>query len=249
MADDWVVTRLRGAVFQFDGQAWLPLAQGDVVSDDRPLQSKNGRATFQRDTETVDMGADSLIQIIDRPGKRYTTVVDHKGEVAIDAEHRNVQHFSVVTPYLAAVVKGTAFSVTTSDAGSHLAVTRGEVAMHDSVSGATIAVPAGFEVSSGDAAPTLEPIASALSPAQAGPTPVSLGSQSSDGGADSAGSKPTPSPSDATAPSSPPDDAGEPPKDGGGSGPVDDNDGDDSDDDGSNHSGHDHHGGGGHGHG
>jgi hypothetical protein len=50
-------------------------------------------------------------------------------------EKRNVKHFEVETPYLAAVVKGTQFSVTVSATGTRVDVRRGQVEVSDFKSG------------------------------------------------------------------------------------------------------------------
>jgi hypothetical protein len=50
-------------------------------------------------------------------------------------EKRNVKHFEVETPYLAAVVKGTQFSVTVGPTGTRVDVRRGQVEVSDFRSG------------------------------------------------------------------------------------------------------------------
>jgi hypothetical protein len=147
VADDWTVIRLRGTVLELVDGAWGPLQRGDVVADDRLVRSLNGRATFQRDQEIIELSPGSVIQIMDKEGQSYTTVVNHVGTVEIDAEARNVEHFSVVTPFMAAIVKGTAFLVTTNPKSSSLEVTRGEVRMRDTAFGKELTVEAGQTVS------------------------------------------------------------------------------------------------------
>jgi hypothetical protein len=49
------------------------------------------------------------------------------GTVSVEAQVRNVQHFAVETPYLAAVVKGTRFTVASGKTGSRVEVRRGHV--------------------------------------------------------------------------------------------------------------------------
>jgi hypothetical protein len=51
--------------------------------------------------------------------------------VSVEAEVQNVQHFAVDTPFLAAVVKGTRFVVTTDMTGGEVRVNRGHVAVTD----------------------------------------------------------------------------------------------------------------------
>ena len=107
LADDWTAVRLRGEVFVYrDG--WVKLERGDVVSDDSIIRTLGrGRVSFQRDAETIELLPNSQIRIVDQTGRKFTTVMSDYGKVSIDAEALNVEHFSVATPYLAAVVKGT----------------------------------------------------------------------------------------------------------------------------------------------
>ena len=131
-AEFWTATKLRGIVEQqIDGQ-WQPLARGDVVPDARAIRSSsNGRVEFQRGQETVDLGPGTEIQIHDRPGQQYTVVSESIGTVSVEADVRNVNHFEVDTPFLAAVVKGTVFEVTTGAASATVSVSRGRVAVSD----------------------------------------------------------------------------------------------------------------------
>lgn len=147
LADDWNVTRLRGEVMQFVDRAWLPLERNDVVPDDRRIRtSNNGHATLVRGHETLELGPSTQIRIIDEgSGKPYTTVLQSWGTVSIEAEVRNVEHFAVRNQYLAAVVKGTRFTVAAKSSGGGVDVDRGRV----SVSGAEAAtvVAAGQQAS------------------------------------------------------------------------------------------------------
>ena len=69
---------------------------------------------FTRRLETLDLGPDTQVQIHDRgtAAKPNTVVQQHFGTVSVEAQVENVQHVAVETPYLAAVVKGTRFTVT-----------------------------------------------------------------------------------------------------------------------------------------
>ena len=126
IADDWTAVRLRGGVFALENGAWVQLERGSVISDDRVIKSApGGRITLVRDAETIELGPDTTAQISDRAG--FTTVYNHEGTVGIDAQARNVQHFAVQTPFLAAVVKGTAFTVQSGSQNATVTVTRGTV--------------------------------------------------------------------------------------------------------------------------
>lgn len=133
LADDWLVTKLRGEALQLVGGGWAPLERGDVIPDDRVIRTLgSGRAMLQRGRETIEVGANTQVRILDKSGgKPFTTVQQYFGTVAIEAEVRHVQHFAVQTPYLAAVVKGTRFEVKTTSKLSAVKVQRGHVAVED----------------------------------------------------------------------------------------------------------------------
>jgi len=128
-ADDWNVVRLRGTVLEFIDGNWQPLKRGSIVPDNRVVRTTgNGHATLMRGSETIELAANTQIQIYDEGGgKPFTTVVEHFGTVAVEAEVRNVQHFVVKNQYLAAVVKGTRFTVSATRAGGAVVVQRGHV--------------------------------------------------------------------------------------------------------------------------
>ena len=171
MADEWTVVRLRGGVFALESGAWVQLERGSVVSDERVIKSaSNGRVTLVRDAETIELGPDTTAQIEDRSG--FTTVYNHQGTVGIDAEARNVQHFAVQTPFLAAVVKGTAFTVQTSAKASTVTVDRGTVQVDDEQFDTSVSVVAGEQVSSSDAPITDNSIVPAPADAPKPPAPA-----------------------------------------------------------------------------
>lgn len=144
LADHWRVTKLRGPVLQLVEGAWAPLRRGDIVPDDRVLRTlPRGRVELQRGAETVSLGGETQVQIHDLEGRRFTTVQQYFGTVTIEADVRNVEHFAVQTPYLAAVVKGTRFTVTTGSAGVAVEVERGNVGVLGRITRVRETVPAG----------------------------------------------------------------------------------------------------------
>jgi hypothetical protein len=86
-----------------------------------------------RGAETVSVGPNTQLAITDKrtSGKPFTTVKQSFGTIAVEAEVENVQHFAVQTPYLAAVVKGTKFTVKSDKTGAAVSVQRGHVAVED----------------------------------------------------------------------------------------------------------------------
>jgi hypothetical protein len=145
IADDWSVVRLRGAVLQLVDNQWQPLQRGSIVPDTRVLRTQNnGHATLTRGNETIELAPNTQIQIHDRGGRKpFTTIVQHFGTVTVEAEVRNVQHFAVKNQYLAAVVKGTRFSVTGNRFGGSVDVQRGQVSVEGTANGATTLIVAG----------------------------------------------------------------------------------------------------------
>jgi hypothetical protein len=180
-ADDWVAQKLRGAVLTLVGGSWVQVHRGDVVPDGQPVRTQNnGHVTLVRGAEMVDVRPNSQIEIVDRDGRQFTTIRQLYGTVEIEAEVRNVQHFAVVNRHLAAVVKGTHFVVKSSDRGAEVAVSRGKVAVQDTLTGETVQVPAGHAVTTSAEAPLVldgSPPAS-VSPASDVQTPSLAGDAS-----------------------------------------------------------------------
>ncbi|MHB1102790.1 MAG: FecR domain-containing protein [Devosia sp.] len=148
MAGEWTAVKLRGIVMGlFDGE-WIELRRGDVIPEDQPIRTlASGRVTFVRDGETIDLGPNTQVQIVDRAGQaKYTTVKQYFGQVTVEAEARQVKHFEVQTPYLAAVVKGTRFVVTSDGKGAKVRVERGAVAVEDMFSHDSVQIVAGQQV-------------------------------------------------------------------------------------------------------
>ncbi|MBU1307565.1 MAG: FecR family protein [Alphaproteobacteria bacterium] len=138
-ADDWQVAKLRGAAAELVDGSWRPIHRGDVISDDRAVQTLDGgRLSLRRGRETIDLGPNTAIRIKDRDGQQYTTVNQYFGTVEVEAEVRDVKHFAVVTPMLAAVVKGTRFTVTSGEHSAGVSVQRGQVAVEDSDTGQSV---------------------------------------------------------------------------------------------------------------
>jgi hypothetical protein len=130
LAADWVVLRLRGDVEVLVDGNWMPLKRGDIVANEQMIRTlANGHAELQRDKEVVTLGNNTEIRIRHDSETGYTTVLQDFGRVEVDAEAKRVKHFEVQTPYLAAVVKGTHFIVTSDGDGASVAVDRGAVAV------------------------------------------------------------------------------------------------------------------------
>jgi len=141
LADDWVAKKLRGGVFLFQSGEWVPIERGHVVSDDSAIQTAKGaRVMFARGKETIDVRGNTRIRISDENGSKRTVVAQDFGSITVDVEKRNVQHFEVRAPLLAAVVKGTKFTVTASKGNASIDVERGRVEARDNKAGMKVDV-------------------------------------------------------------------------------------------------------------
>jgi FecR protein len=130
----WRVSKASGDVW-FSASGAQPVAlTGDAVLNpgDTVRTGQNGRVLLVRGAETMLISANSVIGLPTRKQDGLqTTILQRAGSILLDVEKRNVQHFEVATPYLAAVVKGTQFRVTVSNTGSHVDVLRGQVQVTD----------------------------------------------------------------------------------------------------------------------
>jgi hypothetical protein len=133
LADDWVAVKLRGTVVQLVDNNWQPLRRNEVVPDSRVVRTVgNGYVEFTRGGEVIELQPNTQIQIYDKgTSKPDTTVKQYFGTVGIEAQVQDVQHFAVDTPFLAAVVKGTRFVVTSGKTGASVKVNRGRVSVEN----------------------------------------------------------------------------------------------------------------------
>lgn len=132
VAGEWVAEKLRGGVFAFVGGEWLQLERGSVVPDERVVRTmRDGRVEFRRGKEVVRLGPDTQVRFYD-DNTAFTVVQQHFGTLDVEAEKRDVRHFAVQTEFVAAVVKGTSFTVTAQQGQSaEVSVSAGRVQVRD----------------------------------------------------------------------------------------------------------------------
>lgn len=146
LAEDWVIAKI-------SGEAWIsnpnaPVARataGMTVPDGATFStSHNARARLERGAESILVSPNTVIT-----PQSYTffgtstTIQQQVGRIELEVEKRNVRHFSVKTPLLAAVVKGTHFTVSVSRGGADVQVARGLVRVSDLKTGASADVGPG----------------------------------------------------------------------------------------------------------
>lgn len=128
----WVVADISGDVAVRSGDtAWRRVSQGQQLVPGTTLKTgADGRATITRNGDSIKI---SPISVVDLPvggsGAGAPGVVQSLGTLLykILTREQKQAKFNVKTPYLAAVIKGTTFTVTVNDQGSALHVTEGIV--------------------------------------------------------------------------------------------------------------------------
>jgi hypothetical protein len=130
----WRVSKSSGDVWvATSGAQPVSLTQEAVLKPgDKINTGRNGRVLLERGQETILVAPNSAIGIpAEKKDGLATTITQQAGSILLNVEKQNVQHFSVETPYLAAVVKGTEFRVTVNAAGSRVDVIGGSVEVAD----------------------------------------------------------------------------------------------------------------------
>ncbi|KRR21109.1 hypothetical protein CQ14_21775 [Bradyrhizobium lablabi] len=143
---DWTVSKSSGEVWLAgSGVQQVSLKQEDVLKPgDTVRTGRNGRVLLTRGDETILVAPNSEVGV--PTGKKEglsTTIMQKAGTILLDIEKRNVKHFEVETPYLAAVVKGTQFRVTINAGKTSVDVIRGQVEVSDFKTGQIAQVMAG----------------------------------------------------------------------------------------------------------
>ena len=175
----WRVSKLSGEVsVTTSAGEQAALTDGATIKPgDSVRTGQTGRVLLTRGEETMLVSPNSAIGIpAEKKSDLSTTIIQQAGSILLDVEKRNVKHFAVETPYLAAVVKGTQFRVTVNKDDSRVDVIRGQVEVSDFKSGKYALVQPGqaAQVSAvGTAGLSLSGVGS-LSPVQQGTPRVAM---------------------------------------------------------------------------
>ena len=129
-------------VSKSSGQVWTTTSEAQNVALTSDIELKGGdsirtgptgRVLLTRGEETILISPNSAVSIPtdQKQDGLSTTIIEQAGSILVHAEKRNVKHFQVETPYLAAVIKGTHFRVDVTSTGSKVAVLEGRVEVSD----------------------------------------------------------------------------------------------------------------------
>ncbi|MCA1391457.1 FecR domain-containing protein [Bradyrhizobium sp. IC3123] len=135
-ADDgvWSVSKSSGEVWlATSGAQQVSLtSEGTLKPGDTIRTGRNGRVLLVRGEETILISPNSVVGLpAEKKDGLSTTIIQQAGSILLEVEKRNVKHFEVETPYLAAVVKGTQFSVTVGAGSTKVGVLLGQVEVSD----------------------------------------------------------------------------------------------------------------------
>ncbi len=126
--DGWRVVDTAGVV-RVGGPGLMPVAltREQELPADAWIETASGRAILVRGEESVVVEPNSRVQLPGDPINGNTQVLQNLGSAIYKIGKQEKPHFQVDTPYMAAVVKGTAFTVTVGAGEATVAVTEGLV--------------------------------------------------------------------------------------------------------------------------
>lgn len=133
-AREWTVESLRGEVrVQTEGPQPIALTPNVRLGAGSTIETgDDGRVVLVRGDETIIVSPKTLLALPeDNSSGLATTILQSFGTILLQVEKRAEQHFEVETPFLAAVVKGTKFTVTVEAAGAAVHVVEGAVQVID----------------------------------------------------------------------------------------------------------------------
>lgn len=165
---EWRVVVVTGQVrSRVSGGDWLPVAEGRIIGDRTRIETgEDGQLLLfnGRDSIAVSPGT-SLVLPTGQQDSGVMSIIQDSGTARYDVESRrssgswrhdlvdtgrprasdapSAERFQVETPYLAAIVKGTTFSVSVAQDQASVNVHEGLVAVRDSRSGASRDIEAG----------------------------------------------------------------------------------------------------------
>ena len=131
---NWEIRNVSGeAQFIDQGQAPASAAVGiKVDSGDVIKTGATGHVVLARGDERITVSPSSEMGLpVENSGPFATQILQNLGTILLKVQKQPNQHFEVKTPFMAAVVKGTTFTVSVSDAGAAVHVVEGAVQVAD----------------------------------------------------------------------------------------------------------------------
>jgi FecR protein len=127
--DGWRIVQSTGTV-KAGGSGFMPAAvrpDQSLPRDSWVETGDTGRVVLVRGSETIALGPNARVQLPSQEVNGNTQVLQTLGSALYQIGKQKKPHFQVDTPYLAAVVKGTTFTVSVGEEVSSVDVTEGLV--------------------------------------------------------------------------------------------------------------------------
>ncbi len=175
-AADWKLVEVNGPVrIATPGREATTASLGQVL----PVGSNvttggGGRVALMNGAQRVVVGPNSRMILAPESTTGMTRVMQDLGSILFQVDRKPSQHFRVETPLLAAVVKGTTFTVTVGALGDAVHVAEGLVEVRAADGGATQDVPAGATGAVSRAEPQALNIKTPTSDVSSEPVPASV---------------------------------------------------------------------------
>ncbi len=150
---NWVVQELKGAAFSRpragDDSQWQSLRTGARIEPGSVVRTDgSGRMELTNGIDHIRLSPSSEIELpVQQNGDPVTRVIHWIGTAFFHVGKRPGPQFEVDTPYIVAIVKGTKFTTTVSDAGAAIKVSEGVVGVSATAGGSSIDVTAGGSAS------------------------------------------------------------------------------------------------------
>jgi hypothetical protein len=174
--DKWVVTQLSGSaqVVHPGLQPASVKVNSQLAPGDTLLTGTTGRATLVRGGDYILVAPRSELRLPSAAQPTgFTRVIQNLGTLLFKVQHTGIPHFAVDTPMLAAVVKGTTFTVVVDQQRSAVQVIQGVVQVSAIDGGMSRMVEGGRTVFVNHAAPKI--LLDADKPLPTTPSPSSVG--------------------------------------------------------------------------
>ena len=154
LAEDWQIASVSGKAFRLSGTEWVRVDGNDAIAvGDTVKTLGSGALTLTRSGVTVTIAPNSRVQLSERMSGSFTDVIQTAGSTEVEVDPGKHIRLAVATPYMAAVVKGTVFTVSTFEGYSETSVQRGRVAVIDTRNRLEALVTAGQAATAGPAMP------------------------------------------------------------------------------------------------
>ncbi len=126
----WIVTEISGhARERGPGSSWVPLSRGSVLIEGRTVETgPDARLVLMHDEDLVTVSPNSVFDVPHNSDPAVSIrFIQKLGTMLFRVEHLPRRRFEVDAPYLAAVVKGTVFTVNATKAADAVHVAEGAV--------------------------------------------------------------------------------------------------------------------------